>query len=99
MKVVLVAGPRNEEMVREIREMKETLSAEDWMEYCSSNAHLGDEFFDALYYACENADEMIQEQAQYFHDLLLWDEAGYFVARLGGYGDLDDDFCVKEKKK
>ena len=32
----------------------------------------------------------IQEQAQYFHDLLLRDEACYFVARLGGY--LDDDF-------
>ena len=90
MKVILEAGPRNEELIREIREMKEILSAEDWMEYCSSHAYLGDEFFDALYYACENADEMIQEQAQYFHNLLLWDEACYFVARLGGY--LDDDF-------
>lgn len=47
-------------------------------------------FLYALYYACKNANEMIQEQAQYFHDLLLRDEACYFVARLGGY--LDDDF-------
>ena len=90
MKVVLMAGPRNEEMIREIHEKKATLAAEDWMDYCISNAYLGDEFFDALYYACENGDEMLADQAHYFHEQLLRSEGCYFVARLGGY--LGNDF-------
>lgn len=90
MKVILEVGPRNEEMIQEVLEKKATLSAEDWMDYCISNAYLGDVFFDALYYACENGDEMLADQAHYFHEQLLRSECCYFVARLGGY--LGDDF-------
>lgn len=61
MKVILEVGPRNEELIQEILKKKNTLSNEEWEEYCIDNADRGEEFFDALYYTCENAEEMLHE--------------------------------------
>jgi len=95
MKVILVPGPRNEELIREILEFKaKTAAAQDfesfessveWIGYVDACASMGDEYMDALYYACENGDEMLEEQGRYFHDCLLYDEKYYYAARMGGY--------------
>ena len=95
MKVQLVAGPRNEELIREILEVKARLAADpdddelmdEWMQFVDDCAYKGDEYMDALYYACENGDAMLEEQARYFHDCLLYDEVRYYAARMGGYID------------
>ena len=95
MKVLLVAGPRNEELIREILDAKARLTADpdddelmyEWMQFVSDCAYKGDEYMDALYYACENGDDMLAEQARYFHDCLLHDEVRYYAARMGGYID------------
>lgn len=95
MKVLLVAGPRNEELIREILEVKARLTSDpdddvlmdEWQAFVDDCACKGDEYMDALYYACENGDEMLAEQAKYFHDCLLYDEVHYYAARMGGYID------------
>ena len=95
MKVQLVAGPRNQKLVREILEAKARLTADpdndellcDWEEFVEDCACQGEEYMDALYYACENGDEMLADQAKYFHDCLLYDEWRYYAARMGGYID------------
>lgn len=50
-----------------------------------------DLWMDAMYYICENGEEMLEEQAQYFANCLLGDESSYYVARMGGF--LDSAFC------
>jgi len=40
--------------------------------------------FDALYYACENGEEMLQEQTDYFLERLYCDEAQYYISRMTG---------------
>lgn len=93
MKVVLIPGPRNEELIAEILEAKARLAADpdndelmlEWGEFVDYCACQGDEYMDALYYACENGDEMLAEQAEYFHDCLLYDEKHYYAGRMGGF--------------
>ena len=58
---------------------------EAWVDYVTDFVWLGDEYFDALYYACENGDEMLEEQARYFHERLLDDEKYYYAGRMGGF--------------
>lgn len=83
MKVVLVPGPRNEELIQEIKRKKMELPEDDWEEYVMGLVDQGEEYFDALYYACESSGEMLEEQASYFHDRLLNDEKYYFAGRMG----------------
>ena len=87
MKIVLVPGPRNEELVQEIlkKKLEFTEDEEAWVDYVTDLVWLGDEYFDALYYACENGDEMLEEQAKYFHERLLDDEKYYYAGRMGGF--------------
>lgn len=93
MKVVLIPGPRNEELIREIVEAKARLCVDpsndvlmaEWAEFVDDYACRGDEYMDALYYACENGDEMLADQAKYFHDCLVYEEKHYYAARMGGY--------------
>lgn len=85
MKVVLVPGPRNEELIREIKRMKIELSSEEWEEYVCELVEQGDEYFDALYYACENGAENLETQARYFHELLLYHEKDYYAGLMGGF--------------
>ena len=82
---IIIPGARNEELIRELQEKKATLNEEEWAYYCDMRDDEGDTFFDALYYTCENGDEMLEEQADYFHDCLMWDERHYFAGRLGNY--------------
>lgn len=86
MKVVLVPGPRNEELIREILKNKATMSEEEWYAYaCDLVADHDEANFDALYYTCENGDAMLEDQASYFHDCLLWDEYYCYADRMSGF--------------
>ena len=40
---------------------------------------------DAMYYICENGDEMLADQATYFHERLIYDEKYYYAGRMGGF--------------
>ena len=63
-----------------------------WHVSCNSEASLDDlideygleAMFDALYYACENGAEMLQDQTDYFTERLYEDEIGYYFHRMTG---------------
>ena len=60
MKVVLVPGPRNEELIAEILRNKAMLNEEDWRGYVYDLvADHKEDNFDALYYACEDGDAIL----------------------------------------
>ena len=86
MKIMMIPGKRNEELILKVRESTAAYRADE-----NSNAidNLIDEYglvdvFDAMYYACENRDEMLQQQTDYFLDLLYCDEADYYISRMTG---------------
>lgn len=91
MKVVLIPGPRNEELIAEIRKAKETMEHEEYIDYMKELADNGEEYIDAMYYACNNREAMIEEQAQYFHDCLLNDERCYYAVRMSAIDKLVTD--------
>ena len=87
MKVVLIPGPRDEILIAEMLEAKARMDGEEWEEYLLECVSQGDAYMDAMYYVCENGDEMLEEQALYFENCLLGDESVYYVARMGGFLD------------
>ncbi len=86
MKVKLIPGPRDEEKIAAILNAKKTMSLDDWYDFCGKCAWTHDDtWFDALYYACENGDEMLADQAQYFQYCLLYEEHDYYAERMTNY--------------
>ena len=85
MKVVLIPGPRDEELIAEILEAKSKMDADEWEEYMIDIVCQGDAYMDAMYYACENGDEMLEDQVAYFHERLIYDEKYYYAGRMGGF--------------
>lgn len=83
MKVKLIPGPRNEEKIAAIKEIQKTCTPEDWEGFVLNCAE-DEALLDALYYASEYGESGLQDQEEYFYDLLLDDESNYFAARLGG---------------
>ena len=84
MKIMMIPGERNEELILKVREATAACRAD-----VNSDAldNLIDEYglvdvFDAMYYACENRDEMLQQQTDYFLDLLYCDEVDYYISRM-----------------
>ena len=80
MKVVLVPGPRNEKLISLIKYAKEANPDEAWealQEY-----EVTEEYMDALFYACQNGEEMLREQCEYFQYALLNEENEYFFERM-----------------
>ena len=83
MKVKLIPGPRDEEKIAAIKELQKTCTPEEWEGFVLNCA--GDEaLLDALFYASDSGEYGIDDQEQYFYDLLMHDERDYFAARLGG---------------
>ena len=86
MKVKLIPGPRDEEKISAIRNARNTLTEEQWKEFCSDCVNTQDDtWFDALYYACDDGDKVLQEQETYFLDALLNDEKECYAERMGNY--------------
>ena len=84
MKIMMIPGERNEELILKVHEATAACRADE-----NSDAldNLIDEYglvdvFDAMYYACENRDEMLQQQTDYFPDLLYCDEVDYYISRM-----------------
>ncbi len=83
MKIVITPGERNEELIEEVKRVKATATPEEWEDYLVKNVALNEELMDALYYANEpDSKHALEDQAQYFHDLLTDYEREYFVFRL-----------------
>ena len=76
MKVILEVGPRNEELIEKVREAK--LNGEDVWEIGKPSS----EMYDALYYACECGDIMLEDQARFLQWLLLHEETEYYTERM-----------------
>ena len=86
MKIMMIPGERNEELILKVREATASLREDETSEALDN---LIDEYdmvavFDALYYACENGEEMLQEQTDYFLERLYCDEAQYYISRMTG---------------
>ena len=86
MKIMMIPGERNEELILKVREATAACRANE-----NSDAldNLIDEYglvdvFDAMYYACENRDEMLQQQTDYFLNLLYCEESNYYISRMTG---------------
>lgn len=86
MKIMMIPGERNEELILKVHEATVACCTDEISEALDD---LIDEYglvdvFDAMYYACENRDEMLQQQTDYFLDLLYCDEADYYISRMTG---------------
>ncbi|MBQ8506942.1 MAG: hypothetical protein IJ466_05895 [Clostridia bacterium] len=86
MKIMMIPGERNEELILKAREATAAYLADE-----NSDAidNLIDEYglvdaFDALYYACENGEKMLRQLTDYFLDLLYCDEANSYISRMTG---------------
>lgn len=80
MKMMLVPGPRNEELISLIKKAKEANTDEAWEmldEYKGT-----EEYQDALFYACEYGEEMLREQTEYLQWLLLNEENEYYIDHM-----------------
>ena len=91
MKINVLPGERNEEMIEEIKEARQRLSDEEWEEYCYNLVSEGEEGFDALYYASEECKEALLESwgEKYLEELLQYDKFSY-AADMGGF---ECDIC------
>ena len=86
MKIMMIPGERNEELIMKVREATAECRVDE-----NSDAIdiLIDEYglvevFDALYHACEDGEEMLRNQTDYFLDLLYCDEANSYINRMTG---------------
>ncbi len=85
MTVKLIPGPRDEEKITALRNARKTMPPEEWHEYCYNCACTHDDsWFDALYYACENGDEMLSDQEAYFQSCLINEEFTWYADRMSG---------------
>ena len=83
MEIKIIPGPRNEEKIIAIQEIHDNCSPDEWAGFVSNCAGDND-LLDALYYASEFGKNGLEDQEDYFYELLLHDEKEYFAARLGG---------------
>lgn len=86
MKIMMIPGERNEELILKVREATAACRADETSDAIDN---LTDEYglvdvFDAMYYACENRDEMLQQQIDYFLNLLYCEESNYYISRMTG---------------
>ena len=86
MKIMMIPGERNKELILKVREATAACRADE-----NSDAlyNLIDEYgqvdvFDALYYACEAGEKMLQQQTDYFLNLLYSEESDYYISRMTG---------------
>ena len=94
MKVTIVPGPRNEELIERVRRMlkcEEQNTLDEYLELIShKNTPEASAWLDALYYASQTGDAGLKDQESYFDWLLLDDDFNYFVDRMSGELLLDE---------
>jgi len=86
MDIKMIPGPRNEELILKVREAIADYRADENSAAISDlSAEYGlAEVFDALYYACENREEMLQDQTESLLDWLYCEETDYYISRMIG---------------
>ena len=90
MKVVLVPGPRNKELIQYVSKLLSLdRDSDEWAEaYDELYSHSGEpnasDMMDALYYASNRRAEAIADQEKYLNWLMTDEEYGYFLDRMTG---------------
>lgn len=98
MKVILKVGPRNEEMIAQVKnildgtfwcagfgdEENTTLYRQIALEKLAEKCESKDGLLDAIYYACGERKEGLEDREAYFQEQMNGDEFGYFVEALSG---------------
>lgn len=83
MKIMMIPGTRNEELIAKMKELRENDYDEMYDYFDELIADYGESVaYDTLYYACEDGDEMLESQAAYFEQVLFDDEREYYVERM-----------------
>ncbi len=86
MKVKIIPGSRNEEMIADINHALETLENDALEEYLDEKVCEGEEWFDAMYYATEErGDSILASWEEYLLERLMTDDKFYFAADVGDY--------------
>ena len=98
MKVILKVGPRNEEMIAQVKNILDgtfecagfgdeessalckPIALEKLAEKCESK----DGLLDAIYYACGERKEGLEDREAYFQEQMNGDEFSYFAEALAG---------------
>ena len=98
MKVILKVGPRNEEMIAQVKNLLDgtfgcagfvyeensvlyrQIALEKLAEKCESK----NELLDAIYYACGERKEGLEDREAYFQEQMNGDEFSYFAEALAG---------------
>ena len=90
MKVVMVPGPRNEELIQYVSKLLSLeRDSDEWAEaydelYSHSSETDASDMMDALYYASNRRAEAIADQEKYLNWLMTDEEYGYFLDRMTG---------------
>ena len=86
MKVKIIPGFRNEEMIAEINQALETLEDDALEEYLDEKVCEGEGWFDSMYYAIEErGNSILASWEEYLLERLMTDEKYYFAADIGDY--------------
>ena len=81
MKIKMIPGEYNAELVEKVKNIKLQPDYEEELEDLEA-AYGKDALMDALYYACETRDERLADQEAYFQQQLTDEEFSYFVERF-----------------
>lgn len=90
MKVKLLPGPRNEELIEYVRNLLALdRDSEEWYDaYGDLYGHIKEadasDMMDALYYASEYREAALADQEKYLNWLMTHEEYGYFLDRMIG---------------
>lgn len=90
MKVVLVPGPRNEELIQYVSKILSLdRDSDEWAEaydelYSHSSEPDASDMMDALYYASNRSAEAIADQEKYLNWLMTDEEYCHFLDRMTG---------------
>ena len=81
MKIKMIPGEYNAELVEKVKNIKMHSDHEEELEALEA-AYGKAALMDALYYACETRDERLADQEAYFQQQLTDEEFSYFVERF-----------------
>ena len=83
MKIMMIPGERNEELIAKMKELRETDYDEMYDYFDELIADYGESIaYDTLYYACEDGDEMLASHAANFEYMLFNEEREYYIERM-----------------
>jgi len=83
MKIMMIPGERNEELIAKMKELRENGYDEMYDYFDELIDDYGESVaYDTLYYACEDGNEMLESQAAYFEQMLFDDEREYYIERM-----------------